>query len=223
MDIPSGEPRRRQIVYDSVGKRLFVANPAMNRVEVYADANPGLQSAIDAPGASSVDLSGDGATLWVGTSTEELLSISTSSLQLSARYPMAGVSPIPGVVFNRPREALTLAGGKLALRLRQSAASESLLALWDPASKIATDLTPRAPGVFQNGLGVMARSGDGTRLLAAANDSSGGAVVLDGNGNVVSGPQILGTGNVASRGGKFEREPVCGGDQCGGRTASCAV
>jgi hypothetical protein len=198
IDIPSGEPRRRQIVYDGVGKRLFVANPAMNRVEVYADANPGLQSVIDAPGASSVDLSEDGATLWVGTSTEELLSIATSSLQVSARYPMAGVSPIPGVVFNRPREALALAGGKLALRLRQSAASEFLLALWDPVSKSATDLTPRAPGVFQNSLGVMARSGDGTRLLAAANDSSGGAVVLDGNGNVVGGPQILGSGNITS-------------------------
>jgi hypothetical protein len=197
IDIPAGEPRRRQIVYDSVGKRLFVANPAMNRVEVYVDANPGLQSVIDAPGASSVDLSGDGVTLWVGTSTEELLSISTGSLQISARYTMAGVSPIPGVVFNRPREAFALAGGKLALRLRQSGASESLLALWDSASKIATDLTPRAPGVFQNGTGAMSRSGDGTRLLAAANDSSGGAVVLDGNGNVVSGPQILGSGNVA--------------------------
>jgi IPT/TIG domain len=198
IDIPSGEPRRRQIVYDSAGKRLFVANPAMNRVEVYTDANPGLQSVIEAPGASSVDLSGDGTTLWVGTSTEELLSISTSSLQVSGRYPITGVSPIPGVVFNRPREALVLAGGKLALRLRQSAASESLLALWDPVSRIATDLTPRAPGVFQNGLGVMARSGDGTRLLAAANDASGGAVVLDGNGSVVSGPQILGSGNVGS-------------------------
>ncbi|HET6932937.1 MAG TPA: IPT/TIG domain-containing protein [Candidatus Acidoferrum sp.] len=197
IDIPPGEPRRRQIVYDGVGKRLFVANPAMNRVEIYADANPALQAVIDAPGASSVDLSSDGAMLWVGTSTEELLGASTSSLQVIARHPMGGVSPIPGVVFNRPREALVLAGGKLALRLRQSAASESLLALWDPTSKIATDLTPRAPSVFQNGLGAMARSGDGTRLLAAANDSSGGAVVLNGNGNVVSGPQILGSGNVA--------------------------
>ena len=113
VDAPSGESRRRQIVYDSAGKRLFVANPAMNRVEVYADANPGLQSAIDAPGASSVDLSGDGSTLWMGTSTEELLSISTSSLQLSARYPMAGISPIPAVVFNWPREARHWPGGRL--------------------------------------------------------------------------------------------------------------
>jgi IPT/TIG domain len=195
-DTPSGEPRRRQIVFDAAGKRFFVANPAMNRVEVYADANPGLLGEIDAPGASSVDLSADGATLWVGTVTEEVVAVSSANLQVIARYPMAGLSPIPGVVFNRPTEALPLAGGKLALRLRQSAASESLLALWDPASNTATDLTSLAPAVFQNGLGVMARSGDRTRLVAAANDSSGGAVVFDGNGNVVGSPQVIGSGNV---------------------------
>lgn len=198
VDTPSGEPRRRQIVYDAIGKRFFVANPATNRVEVYADAIPVLQSVIDAPGASSVDLSDDGATLWVGTETELLLKVSTSSLQVIARYPMAGTSPIPGVMFNRPREALPLTSGKLALRLRQSSASESLLALWDPVSNTSTDLTSREPTVFQNGLGVMARSGDRTRLLAAANDSSGEAVVLDGNGNVVAGPQVPGNGNITA-------------------------
>jgi hypothetical protein len=139
VDTPTGEPQRRQLVYDSSGKRFFAANPAMNRVEVYADANPSLQSVIDAPGASSVDLSSDGATLWVGTNTEELLAISTSNLQVGARYPMAGLSPIPGIVFNRPREALVLASGQVALRLRQTSASESLLSIWNPASNIATD------------------------------------------------------------------------------------
>ena len=196
MDIPSGEPRRRQIVYDGAGQRFFVANPAINRVEVYSDTNPVLQSVIDAPGASSVDLSSDGATLWVGTSLEELLSISTSSLQVNARYPMAGLTPIPGVVFNRPKEALALASGKMALRLRQSSASESLLALWDPASGTATDLTSRAPAVFQDGLGIMTRSGDRSRLVAAANDTSGEMLALDANGNVVGGPQVVGNGGI---------------------------
>jgi hypothetical protein len=197
-DSPADEPRRRQIVYDASGKRFFVANSAMNRVEVYSDTNPSLLSVTDAPAASSVDLSTDGATLWVGTNTEELLALSAASLQVIGRYPMAGISPIPGEVFNRPREALALATGKLAVRLRQSAASESLLALWDPTSNTATDLTPRAPAVFQNGLGVMARSSDRTRLLAASNDSSGGAVVLDANGSVVGGPQVLGSGKIIS-------------------------
>jgi IPT/TIG domain-containing protein len=196
VETPPSEPWRRQIAYDPNGKRFFVANTAMNRVEVYADATPALQSMLDAPGASGVDLSADGGTLWVGTNTEELLAVSTANLQVIARYAMAGVSPIPGVVFNRPREALGLATGKIALRLRQSAGSESLLALWDPASNTATDLTPRAPSVFQNGLGVMARSGDRIRLLVSANDGSGEAVVLDANGNVTAGPQVLGSGNV---------------------------
>jgi hypothetical protein len=60
-----------------------VANPAMNRVEVYATANPSLESVIDAPGAASVDLSGDGTMLWVGANSEELLAISTSRLATS--------------------------------------------------------------------------------------------------------------------------------------------
>ena len=201
VDTPPGEPRRRQIVYDETGKRFFVANPAMNRVEVYTDADAALQSVIDVPAASSVDLSSDGATLWVGSNTEQLLAVSTGNLEVTARYAMAGLSAIPGVVFNRPKEALSLASGKLALRLRQSSASESLLALWDPSSNTATDLTSRAPAVFQNGLGGMVRSGDRTRLLAAANDSSGEAVVLDGAGNVVGGPQVLGSGNIISLAG----------------------
>jgi len=59
-----------------------------------------------------VDLSSDGATLWVGANTEELLAIFTSSLQVSARYPMAGITD-PRIVFNRPTEALTLAVANL--------------------------------------------------------------------------------------------------------------
>jgi hypothetical protein len=198
VDTPSGEPRRRQIVYDPVGKRFFLANRAMNRVEVYSDTLPALQNEIDAPAASSVDISADGSTLWVGTGLEELLAVSTASLQVQARYAMAGLSPIPGVVFNRPTEALALANGNIALRLRQPAASESLLSLWNPASNTATDLTSRAPAVFQNGLGVMARSGDQSRLLVGANDSSGQVVLLDSNGNLVAGPQAIGSGTLSS-------------------------
>ena len=198
IDAPAGEPRRRQIVFDPNGGRFFVANPAMNRVEVYSDPSPSLLAAIDAPGASSVDLSSDAATLWVATNTEELLAVNAASLQVKARYPMVGLSPIPGVVFNRPTEAIGLASGKVALRLRHSSASESLLALWDPASNTATDLTSTAPAVIQNGLGVMVRSGDRTRLLAAANDVSGEVVALDSSGNVVAGPRVIGNGAISA-------------------------
>ena len=57
LDSPASEPHRRHVVYDAGGKRFFVANRAMNRVEVFASADASLQATIDAPGASSVDLS----------------------------------------------------------------------------------------------------------------------------------------------------------------------
>jgi IPT/TIG domain len=198
VDMPPGEPPRREVVYDSAGSRFFVANSAMNRVEVYSDQFPSLTATIDAPTASSVDLSPDGSTLWIGTRTEQLLAVSTSNLQISARYPMAGLAPIPGAVFIRPTEALALSSGKIALRLRQSSASESLLALWDPASNTATNLTSSAPAVFQNGLGVMARSGDHTRFLVAANDASGEVALFDSNANLLAGPQPIGSGSITA-------------------------
>jgi hypothetical protein len=189
LDSPPGEPRRRHVVYDPGNQRFYVANRAMNRVEVFAAANPTLQATIDAPGASSVDLAADGTTLWVGTTLEEILAVDTSALQVKARYPVAGLTPIPGVVFIRPTEVLALASGKLLLRLRQPGASEALLALWDSSSNTFTNLTSLAPSVFQSGVGVLARSGDHSRVLAAANDDSGELAIFDQNGNLIAGPQ----------------------------------
>ncbi len=40
LDNPPGEPRRRHIVYDAANQRVYVANAAMNRVDVLAVSNP---------------------------------------------------------------------------------------------------------------------------------------------------------------------------------------
>jgi len=197
LDSPAGEPHRRHVVYDAIGKRFFVANRAMNRVEVFASSGASLQAVIDAPGASSVELSADGATLWVGTTLEQILAINTASLQVATRYPVAGLTPIPNVVFDRPNEVLSLATGKLLVRLRQPSASEALLALWDPASNLFTNLTPAAPALFQNGVGVMARSADHTRVIVASNDATGEIAVFDSNGNLLTGPKALGSGTIS--------------------------
>ena len=194
-DNPTGEPRHRHLVFDAASQRLYVANHAMNRVEVWSSTNPSLLATIDAPGASSVDLTPDAKTLWVGTSMEQILAVDTTAFQIKARYPVSGLIPIPGVVFNRPTELLSLVGGKLVVRLRQSGASESLLAIWDPSSNAFTNLTSLAPAVFQNGVSVLARSGDHTRVLAA-NDSSGELALFDAIGNLLTGPQAPASGAI---------------------------
>jgi len=196
LDHPAGEPLHRHLIFDPASQRLYVANRALNRIEVWNSANPSLAATIDAPGASSVDLSPDAKTLWVGTMTQQILAIDTATLQVKTRYPVSGLTPIPGVVFERPCEALSLSSGKLAVRLRQSAASESLLSIWDPSSNSFTSLTSLAPAVFQNGAGVLARSGDHTRFLAAANDASGELALFDANGNLLAGPRAPVSGPV---------------------------
>ncbi len=170
----------------------------MNRVDVVAASPPALAVSIDAPGATSVDLSPDGATLWVGTALEQIFAVDTKSLQVRMRYPIAGLTPIPGVVLNRPTELVALPNGELLVRLRQPAVAQSPLALWDPASNSFTNLTSSAPAVFQKGLGVMARSGDYSNLFVAANDATAEAALFNASGSVVAGPLAPGSAAILS-------------------------
>jgi IPT/TIG domain len=196
-DDPFGEPHHRHMAYDPANKHIFVANRVMNRVEVFSTSDQTRVAQISVPGASSADISSDGATAWIGTSLQHIAAIDAATLHLKARYLLAGLAPLPGTIFNRPVEVLSLANGKAMVRLRQPIPSEALLALWDPTSNSLTDLTSTAPLVFQQGVGVLARSGDHSKILATANDSSGELAVFDAAGKLVAGPQTLGAGLIA--------------------------
>lgn len=197
LDDPSGEPHHRHLAYDSVNKNLFAANRAMNRVEVFSTSDATSKTPIDVPAASSADISADGATIWVGTAVEQIAAIDTVSLRVKARFSVKGFTPFPAAAFNRPIEVIPLAAGKALVRLRQAASSLALLALWDPATNFWADLTNAAPQLFQNGVGVLARSGDHSHVVVAANDSSGELALFDNAGKVVIAPQTLGGGTIS--------------------------
>jgi hypothetical protein len=108
---------------------------------------------------------------WHGA--KQIVAVDPVSLTVRNRYLQAGLTPIPNVIFNRPIEVLSLSNRKAMVRLRQPFSSEALLALWDPALNSLTDLTSDTPAVFQQGVGAQAHSGDHSKVLAAANDSSG--------------------------------------------------
>jgi hypothetical protein len=197
-DNPFGEPHHRHVAYDPANKHLFVANRAMNRVEVFSSVDQSRIAEISVPGASSADLSADGTTIWIGTSLEQVVAIDLASLHVKARYFLNGLTLLPGMIFHRPVEVLSLSNGKCMIRLRQLVSSETLLALWDPASNSLTDLTSTAPGLFQQGVGVLARSGDHSKILVAASDSSGELAIFGAPGNVVAGPLTLAAGAVTN-------------------------
>jgi hypothetical protein len=196
LDDPPGEPRHRRIAYDAANKHLFVANRTMGRVEVFSTSDQTRLTQIPVPGASSADISVDGAILWVGTTTEQAIAIDTASLKIRSRYPIQPLSPIPNSVFDRPEGLLSMSTGKIMMRLRQSATAQSLLAIWDPAASTLTNLTSVEPALFQNGLGAMARTGDHTKIIVAASDASGELAIFDANGAAIAGPHGLGAGTI---------------------------
>ncbi|HXN50296.1 MAG TPA: IPT/TIG domain-containing protein [Candidatus Acidoferrum sp.] len=195
-DDPLGEPRHRRIAYDAANKHVFVTNRAMNRVEVFSSADQTRVAQITLPAASSADLSADGATLWVGSTTEQVVAIDTATLKIKSRNSIQPLSPIPNIIFDRPEELLPMSNGKIMMRLRQSAAAQSLLAIWDPVANSLTNLTSVEPALFQNGLGTMARTGDHTKLIVAANDASGEAAIFDATGAAIAGSQGFGAGTI---------------------------
>ncbi len=183
-DDPFGEPHRRHIAYDPANKHVFIANRAMNRVDVFSTVGQSPIAQISMPGATSADLSADGTTVWIGTALEQIVAIDTSSLRAKKRYSLTGLTLLPGTIFSRPVEVLSLSNGKSMVRLRQPVSAQALLALWDPASNSLTDLTSTAPALFQQGVGVLASSGDHSKVLAAANDSSGELALFDSGSQV---------------------------------------
>lgn len=195
-DAPSGEPHHRHIAYDPANKQVFVANRAMDRVEVFSTSSQTRIGQISVPAATSADLSSDGTTVWIGTARNEIVAVDPISLSVKNRYAPAGLTPVPKTIFDRPIEILSLSSGNAMVRLRQPVSAEALLALWDPASNSLTDLAPAAPAVFQQGAGALARSGDYSRVLAAANDFSGELALFDSGGNVVAGSVTMGTGTI---------------------------
>jgi hypothetical protein len=196
-DDPSGEPHHRHIVYDSATKHVFFANRAMNRVDVFSSLDQSRLSPIAVPGASSADLAADGSTVWIGTYLNEIVAIDSATLHSKARYQISGLTPAPATIFNTPVEVLSLSNGLAMVRLRQPASSEALLALWDPATNSLTDLTSKAPSVFQQGVGVLARSGDHAKLFVASNDSSAELAIFDSSGNIAAGPVSVGSGSIS--------------------------
>jgi hypothetical protein len=192
LDDPPGEPHHRHLAYDPATKRVFLANRAMNRVEVFFATDQTRIAQIDLPGATSVDLSPDGATLWVGSVTQEVVAIDTASLRARSRYPIHPLSPLPNSSFDRPEELVVLGNGNCLLRVRQSSGTQALPALWNPATNSPTNLA----SVLPHGLGAMAHAADHAKVVVAATDSSSVLTFLDSSGGILASHSV-GSGTVS--------------------------
>jgi hypothetical protein len=99
-DNPPGEAHHRRIVYDPAHKYVFIANAAMNRLEVISAVDQSSVARISNPRVTSADLSADGTTVWAGTGLNEIVAVDSSTLQVKGRYVQSGISSLPGTVVS---------------------------------------------------------------------------------------------------------------------------
>jgi len=140
------EPRRRRLFTNSVGKRLFVANRAMESRGGLRWRESRLAVGDRRSGGFQRGFVGDGATLWWGRARKNVVHFH-EQFQLSARTLWLEFSPILACV-STPREALVLAGAKLALRLDNPRRANHTACPVGSGIKNSDDLTASSAGCF---------------------------------------------------------------------------
>jgi hypothetical protein len=148
---------RNAIVFDGQHHLIFACSPDMSRVDVLSSISHILIKSIPAPGPRTLDLSIDGATLYVGTYSSQVLAIDTVSLQITHRYL---ANPARIIAASSTSRAVLIGSGLNTLDLGTGT------------------LTPKSVAALPNTyFGSMARTADGSKILLG-DETSGGALAI---------------------------------------------
>jgi hypothetical protein len=131
---------------------------------------------IPIPSPRGLDISLDSSKVYVGTATQALYVIDAATQKISQRYyapaPPAGAADYAP----QPQKPVVTANGKLLLLANPNMGGIFQITSWDLATNTYQVRTDAPFNNFDN-TGVMARSGDGTKVIFA-NDFEPGEVIL---------------------------------------------
>ena len=173
--------------YDTVTKNFFVSNTLLNRVEVYSAQTEQLVTTIPVPAPAAMDFTVTYDLLYVGTLTDYLFVIDPVKLQVVQR--IASEVMLPGTSFT-PVVPIVLSDGRVLMTTNLSVDGSSLEVMWNPANGTGQNVT----SMFNEGIAIMARSGDHTKVLLTP-ASAANAFLFDASTNsVLTVPVEFGNG-----------------------------
>ncbi len=144
--------------YDPVTKNFFVSNTLLNRVEVYSATTEQLVVTIPVPAPVGMDFTVANDLLYVGTLTDYLFVIDPMKLQVVQR--IASEVMLPGTTFN-PIVPIVLSDGRVLMTTGLSVDGSTPQVIWNPATGTGQDVSK----LFNENIGIMARSGDHSKVL----------------------------------------------------------
>jgi hypothetical protein len=95
--------------YDQVRQTLFVANPALNELDVVSGLDLSVRARLPVPQAWSVDQMSDNKTLVIGTASQEIVTVDEDTLAVT-RHPVGFVNSIFGLFYP---VVIAMANGKV--------------------------------------------------------------------------------------------------------------
>jgi hypothetical protein len=151
--------------YDATHNLIFSSNPDWNRVDVISNATHKIVKSIPVRSPRGLDITQDNSRVWVQTTSLNLYSINTASLQAN-QYSLPnssiGSSGLP-VMFSTDT-LLALSDGTLFLFFNDSGSTGGgQVGVWNPQTSQLRVLTSGLISAF----GVPVRSGDGTHVYAS--------------------------------------------------------
>ena len=171
-----GPPDFRTVSFDQVHQQIFTAWTQLDRIDVLSAVDYHLIRSIAVPSPSTLDISPDGGTLAVGTSSAHILFFDTGTFAKtndivfpdSALGISAFVYAANGNAFVRAGEGLSTGGG--------------ITAYWDhTTNSFSYESNALGTSGIYSYSGPLARSGDYTRILLGSEDGGGSVQFIDGN------------------------------------------
>ena len=154
------------VAYDRVHNLIFASNPVWNRIDVISNVTHTLVQSIPLTSPAAIDLSQDNGTLWIGTQSQQVFALNTSTLILR-KYVLPNVSSssAPSGYPWVDSELYALSSGNLLLVLNSVLNGTSLGAfVWSPSTGNVTAVT------MGNAL---IRSRDGSKVFGLVSGFSG--------------------------------------------------
>jgi hypothetical protein len=84
--------------YDQSRQLLFVANPALNEVDVISGTNFSVQARVPAPQPWGIDQMADGNTLVIGTAAQQIVTLDENTLQVTS-HPVRNLGNLFALFF----------------------------------------------------------------------------------------------------------------------------
>jgi hypothetical protein len=172
----------RSIVYDAAHQEIFSSEYFLNRVDVVSTSTRQIVKSIPVLSPSGLALTIDGSEVLVGSDSQQVQAISTSSLQIVQSWKL---QPISGSSYGI-QTPYALADGTVTFRPSGYSVLSGDLAIWNPANN-STSLVS-LPSNLGNIACFVTAGAQGTTILVASCSSPGVALVYDTSTKTFSAP-----------------------------------